>query len=77
MCGVNRGTSSSSPTSFFLDFSLFELGKDGECLGFWDGVPLLGVEVYKACRARWTGAWILDKGNARLGMEKRIHLGWQ
>ena len=48
--------SSSSPTSICLDFLLFKPGKVGECLCLWDDVLLLGVEVYKACRAHWTDA---------------------
>ena len=53
-CDVNRVASSSSPPSFYFDFLLFVLGKEGECSCFWDDVPMLVAEVYKACGARWT-----------------------
>ena len=58
-CSISCGTSS-SPPSFYLEFLLFVLGK-GECLCFWDDVPMLVVEVCNACRARWTNARILGQ----------------
>ena len=76
-CGVSCGTSSSSPPSFHLDYLLFLLGKDEECSCFGMMCHCSRWKDTKRAERAGPTPGFLDIGDACLGMEKQIHLGWQ